>query len=174
MFGWCSAMLPTSTTQSPKIPANREPTRGFEPRTPSLRVKWIEGLAARPTATTAGWRTYWRTVNKSPANSHFLNSLENRSGRKSRGGSNPSLSAESSGFLDREPLRSGGLRSSNRSAQSKDVHRRLQASIDLRHQWRTTGVWLSGSTTVRRRREAMLSPRLLRQHNSLPPKRSAA
>ncbi len=45
----------------------------------SLRVKWIEGAGcARPTATTAGWRTYWRTASKSPANSRFLVSLENR------------------------------------------------------------------------------------------------
>jgi len=38
VFGWCSGMLPYRTTQSPKIPANRKPTRGLEPRTPSLRV----------------------------------------------------------------------------------------------------------------------------------------
>ena len=42
-FGSCSAMSSKQTTKSPKIPAIRKPTRGFEPRTSSLRVTVKEG-----------------------------------------------------------------------------------------------------------------------------------
>ena len=43
VFGSCSAMSSKQTTKSLKTPANRKPTRGFEPWTPSLRGKSDDG-----------------------------------------------------------------------------------------------------------------------------------
>ena len=54
-----------------EIPAKRgKPTRGLEPRTPSLRVKCSVSELRTPAA--ADWRTNWRTSLAIPANRHLV------------------------------------------------------------------------------------------------------
>jgi len=143
----------------------------FEPQRPIQRrprtssgVHWFTASVAH------NWRTVVCFDNGAKTHEH-LAQCHAFSQRRPR--ATPPFSGGRVTFLDGEPLWSGGVRSSNRSAQTRDVHRRLQTSVGLRRQWRTTGARLPHSTTLRTHREAMPSPRLLRQRKLLPPASSA-